>query len=238
MREAFTLVTGASGGIGRAVAAAIAADHRLILCGRSEERLAALRDELGAECHLIWRQDLSDSAAAGSSLAALLADTPAHVEHFVHAAGIFDVRALHMIDWQAAMQMFHVNLFSAIEIVRQLSRKRVNERPLRTATFVSSIASRTAAPGYHLYAATKGALNALARSLAVELAPEVRVNCVLPGPIETESTRAVLARMDANIPLGAGKASDVAMAVRFVMSDDARWITGQEIVVDGGRSIV
>lgn len=241
----YTLITGASRGIGRAIALQLASSHDLLLCARSAERLASVRAECAnAEKHLVFATDLLDPAAASESLLSLLRERDAKVAHFIHSAGIFEAGPIRAIDPDAALRMFNVNFFSAVEIVRQLSRKRVNGDALHTVTFISSIASRIGVPGYHVYAATKGALNALARSLAVELAPRIRVNCVLPGSVETEGTKLVFADDAARktiadaIPLGLGDASDVATVVAFLISDGARWITGQEIVVDGGRSIV
>jgi NAD(P)-dependent dehydrogenase (short-subunit alcohol dehydrogenase family) len=81
------------------------------------------------------------------------------------------------------------------------------------------------------------------RALAVELAPEVRVNSVLPGAVETAMTKQVFAdpevapRVSAEYPLGTGKPGDIAAAVEFLLSEDARWITGQQLVVDGGRTV-
>jgi len=130
-----------------------------------------------------------------------------------------------------------------MEIIRPLNQKRVNKGALRSITFISSTASRiVAAGGYAAYAASKGALNAMALSLAVELAPSVRVNAVLPGIVGTEMNREHFANPDfvaslqATHPLGLGRPEDVADAVEFLSSDHARWITGQELVVDGGRS--
>ena len=86
-------------------------------------------------------------------------------------------------------RVFNVNVFSAMEIIRPLAQRRVNKGALRSITFISSISSRMGAKGYSVYAASKGALNAMALSLAVELAPAVRVNSVLPGTIETEMNK-------------------------------------------------
>ena len=83
-------------------------------------------------------------------------------------------------------RMFSVNLFSAMEIIRPLVQKRANKGALRSITFISSLGSRLGAKGYYAYAASKGAVNAMSLSLAVELAPTVRVNAVLPSIIETE----------------------------------------------------
>jgi NAD(P)-dependent dehydrogenase (short-subunit alcohol dehydrogenase family) len=129
-----------------------------------------------------------------------------------------------------------------MEIIRPLIQKRVNQGALRSITFISAIGSRLGGKGYSVYAASKGAINAMSLSLAVELAPAVRVNAVLPGTIETEMNRDHFANADfaasvqAIHPLGFGRPEDVADAVEFLSSDRARRITGQEIVVDGGRS--
>ena len=93
------------------------------------------------------------------------------------------------------------------------------------------------------YGASKAALDGLMRSLAVELAPKVRVNSVLPGAVITEMTKSIFEneevsqRMSAQYPLGIGLPNDIAEAVSFLVSDHARWITGQQLTVDGGRSI-
>jgi NAD(P)-dependent dehydrogenase (short-subunit alcohol dehydrogenase family) len=138
-------------------------------------------------------------------------------------------------------RLFNINVFSAMQIIRPLAQKRVNKGALRSITFISAIGSRIGGKGYYVYSASKGAVNAMSLSLAVELAPGVRVNAVLPGTIETEMSRDYFADPDfvASIqaihPLGLGRAEDVADAVEFLSSDRARWITGQELVVDGGR---
>jgi NAD(P)-dependent dehydrogenase (short-subunit alcohol dehydrogenase family) len=97
--------------------------------------------------------------------------------------------------------------------------------------------------GHSLYCASKAALDGLMRALAVELAPETRVNSILPGALDTSMSASALsdpqvaASLKANYPLGIGKPEDIANAVQFLMSDEARWLTGQEIVIDGGRTV-
>ena len=99
------------------------------------------------------------------------------------------------------------------------------------------------AKAFNVYSASKAALDALMRSLAVELAPNVRLNSVLPGAIQTRMTDHIfkdaelLNRMTKDYPLGVGYPSDIFEMVRFLISDESRWITGQQFVVDGGRSI-
>jgi NAD(P)-dependent dehydrogenase (short-subunit alcohol dehydrogenase family) len=245
MNEAFTLITGASSGIGRCIAQELSASRRLVLSGRNEEKLEAARAECAdSERHLVWVEDLGETAGVGDSLTTFMSSEGVCVDHFIHSAGTFAIQAIRSVDMSRVLRMFNVNLFSAVEILRVLVRRRVNSRTLRSITFISSIASRLGVKGYSAYAASKGGLNALARSLAVELAPDIRVNAVLPGGIETEGTRGLFAdpalseEMAAKYPLGLGQVQDIANAVEFITSEKARWITGQEIVVDGGRSIV
>lgn len=94
-----------------------------------------------------------------------------------------------------------------------------------------------------VYGSSKAALDGLMRGLAVELAPKVRVNSVLPGAILTDMTadilndEAVVRRMEGAYPLGLGNAEDISNTVKFLLSDDARWITGQQFYVDGGRTV-
>jgi NAD(P)-dependent dehydrogenase (short-subunit alcohol dehydrogenase family) len=114
---------------------------------------------------------------------------------------------------------------------------------LRNIVFVSSTASKFGAKGFSLYCASKGALDSLMRALAVELAPGIRVNSVLPGGVRTEMTESMFNdpqladRLSVNYPLGLGQPSDIALAIEFLLSDKARWITGQQLVVDGGRTV-
>jgi NAD(P)-dependent dehydrogenase (short-subunit alcohol dehydrogenase family) len=118
----------------------------------------------------------------------------------------------------------------------------VNQRALQAILFLSSVSSRHGSAGYASYAATKGALDALARSLATELAPRVRVNTIAPGPIRTPGTEylyadeAVARRIESASLLGPGTAVDVAETAAFLLSEKARWITGQQFTVDGGRT--
>jgi NAD(P)-dependent dehydrogenase (short-subunit alcohol dehydrogenase family) len=111
--------------------------------------------------------------------------------------------------------------------------------------FISSVAALVGEPGASVYSAAKGALISLARSLAVELAAErVRVNCVIPGLVRTPMgdrlvkllSPAEALELEKRHCLGFGDPSDIAAAVAFLLSDDARWITGTTLVVDGGYS--
>ena len=108
---------------------------------------------------------------------------------------------------------------------------------------MSSIWSKFGARGYSLYCASKGALDSAMRALAIELAPIVRVNSVLLGAINTPmseksfSDAEIMQNINNQYPLGVGHTNDAACMVEFLLSSDSRWMTGQQIVLDGGRSI-
>jgi NAD(P)-dependent dehydrogenase (short-subunit alcohol dehydrogenase family) len=240
----YTLITGASSGLGRSIALRLASNRRVILNGRNSERL----QETLASCknpdqHLIWEYDLDDVENLGDSLAKLITERDIAIESFVHAAGILKILPVRSATFKTMQQVLNTNLVSAFEVVSLLSRRRVNQQQLKTVVFISSIASAFGAPGFSMYAASKSALDGLMRSLAVELAPGVRVNSVLPGGFRTPMTEAMLndpiveQKLVRDYPLGLGRAEDVVDAVDFLISERSRWITGQQFVVDGGRSI-
>lgn len=241
--HACLLITGASSGLGREMALRFSADHRLILAGRDEARLQATR----LACHtperqLVWRHDLADVEGIAGGLGDFLAANGVQVGGLVHSAAQLNVLPLRSLEPGLVLEAFRTNVLAAMELVRTLTKKRINQQRLRAVVFVSSIASQFGAKGFSAYGASKGALDALMKSLAVELAPAVRVNSVLPGALRTAMTAsmfddaAMAARLAADYPLGIGVPADVVDAVEFLLSDKARWITGQQLVVDGGRS--
>ena len=243
MGETYTLITGAGSGFGRCIAQKLAPSRKLLLADINAEKLEAVRQTCeNPDRHLVWVRDLNQLEGIGDDLAGFLAAKKITVDHFVHSAGLFGIQFARANEMAFVSRLFNVNVFSAMEIIRPLVSKRANQGTLRSITFISAIGSRLGGKGYAVYAASKGAVNAMSLSLAVELAPAVRVNAVLPGTIETEMNREHFANADfvASVlslhPLGVGRPEDVADAVEFLSSDRARWITGQEIVVDGGRS--
>ncbi len=244
MGDIYTLITGASSGFGRSIAERLSPTRRLILVGRKAETLETVRSRCASpEKHLIWVRDLSRLDGIGDELVALLGGQNAAVDHFVHSAGLLTIQYARALEMASVTQLFNVNVFSALEIIRPLVQKKVNQGALRSITFIASVATRVGASGYSAYAASKGAVNGISLSLAVELAPAVRVNSILPGIVGTEMNTEHFANPEfvesvlATHPLGLGRAEDVADTVEFLASDKARWITGQEIVVDGGRTI-
>jgi len=240
VREAYTLITGAASGFGRSVAEKLSPSRRLVLSDLDAGKLDTARIACAKpEQHLLWPRDLNRSV--GDEFASFLTKENICIEHYVHSAGVFGLQFARAHDMTFASRIFNVNLFSAIELIRTLSQKKANGGALRTITIVSSVGTRLGAPGQYVYAASKGAVNGLCLALAIELAPTVRVNTVLPSYIESGMNHAQFSQPDfvasikAMHPLGLGRTDDVADAVEFLTSDRARWISGHELVVDGGR---
>jgi NAD(P)-dependent dehydrogenase (short-subunit alcohol dehydrogenase family) len=139
--------------------------------------------------------------------------------------------------------VMNVNCLSAAQIIRVLLRRLVNEKQLANIVFLSSTYSIRGTKGQAIYSASKGALDAMMRSLAVELAPGVRVNSIIAGGVPTNMAKAVfhepelLAKSKDQYLLRLGEVADVVNAVEFVLSEKASWITGSTLVVDGGMTV-
>ncbi len=243
-RTLCTLVTGASSGIGREIAIHLSQSRRLILHGRDLKRL----DETRSLCanhaqHEVWAIDLGKPSEIEGALSGFLLNQELAVDCFVHSAGVLKIMPMRNMGLNEAEEIMAVNFFSAAEIVRLLLRRSVNHRQLRSIVFISSTASKFGARGFNYYCASKGALDSLMRALAVELAPKIRVNSVLPGGVKTPMTESMFddpelaSRLEADYPLGLGELSDIAAAVEFLLSDEAGWITGEQLVIDGGRTV-
>ena len=239
-----TLVTGAASGIGRAVAVRLSAERRLILHDLNAAGLEETRQQCAMpDRHLSWRYDLREIEQLGPGLSALLSENHASVECFIHCAGIVTILPARSVDHNTAKDIMTVNFLAALDITSVLLKKLVNGMSLRSIVFISSIWSKFGARGHSLYCASKGALDSYMKALAAELAPRVRVNSVLPGAIETPlavqamSDPAIAAKWKRDYLLGLGKPEYIVDMVEFLVSDRARWITGQQIVVDGGRTV-
>lgn len=238
----YILITGSSSGMGAEMAVQLSRDYNIILNGRDEERLEAVFGRLSEGNHLVWRYDLACVEVIEDSLQALLKDKGIIVSLFVHSAGFMKMYPVKMLTAELFSDSFNINVVSAALITKTLVGRK-NQKALRSAVFISSNISNFGARAFSVYSSAKSGLDGLMRSLAMELAPEVRINSVLPGGVRTRMTEylyedeELINRMAATYPLGLGNVSDVYHVVRFLLSDEARWITGQQITVDGGRTV-
>ncbi len=243
-KKNFIIVTGASSGIGREVAIRLSDSHPVILCGRDEKRLQETLDSCSQPGqHLIWQYDLANVETLENTFSSFIIEIGGNVSNFVHCAGYLKTIPLKMASAELYQTSFNVNVISAAIIAKVLKKKKINNDALKSIVFVSSNISNFGAKAFSAYAASKAAMDGLMRCMALELAPEVRVNSVLPGGVRTAGTEHIyqcnelVTRMEASYPLGLGTTNDIWGAVKFLLSDDSKWITGHQLVVDGGRTI-
>lgn len=238
------LVTGASSGIGRETACLVAQlGGRVIATGRSEDRLRGTLGALAGEGHAAEPFDLGDAAGIPIWIKRLRAEYgPLH--GLVHCAGVHALRPLRILDAGTCDEMMHINVTSAMALARGFTQRGV-AGPGSSIVLLSSVAGFVGQAGVAAYAASKGAIAAMSRSLAVELAAAgIRVNCVAPGMVRGEMTSALLNQLNGEQTealesrhlLGFGCPRDVAHAIIFLLAETARWITGTTLVVDGGYS--
>jgi NAD(P)-dependent dehydrogenase (short-subunit alcohol dehydrogenase family) len=223
---------------------ALSGKRDLILHGRDATRLASVRRRCQhPERHREWTAGLADPAAAGESLSDFLRSSGLRVAHFVHCAGVASVEPIRHADPSHVAATFKVNVLSAAAIVKALLDADPLRESLRSILLVSSAASLRGENGVAVYSATKGALDALVRSLAVELAPQIRVNALLPAIVRTPMSQATLdnpAMQDVlarKYPLGTGETADLAGVTEMLTSESSRWTTGSLWTVDGGRTL-
>lgn len=243
-KKQFVLITGATSGIGKEIAVKLSKDYNVILHGRNLEKLNEVENLcIKVNSTLTWLCDLEKIEEVEDSLKLFLLNNSIEVIKFVHCAGVMKMAPLKMSNLNVLKSTFNVNVFAASLISTILINKKLNNSSLNSAVFISSNISNHGAKAMGAYGASKSALDGLMRSLAVELAPKVRVNSVLPGAVETEMTKDILGneelkqRMLSVYPLGIGSPNDIFLAVSFLLSENARWITGQQLTVDGGRTI-
>jgi 3-oxoacyl-[acyl-carrier protein] reductase len=232
------LVTGASGGIGGAIAKALHAQGaEVVLSGRRREALDALAAELG-ERALVEVGELTEAGAAERLIEA--ADP---VDILANNAGITrDTLALRMkdADWDAVLE---TNLGSVFRLSRAVLRGMLKRRRGRIVN-ITSIVGVTGNAGQANYAAAKAGLIGMSKALAQEVAARgITVNCVAPGFVDTAMTQTLDAKQRENltgrIPCGRlGTGMDVAAAVTYLASDEAAWVTGQTLHVNGGMAMV
>lgn len=239
------LVTGASSGIGRQCAIDCSKmGAKVVLIARNEERLSETHSLLEGEGHAYYNYDLSNTDGIKNLIANIVADN-GKFDGFIHAAGIEMTKPVKLLTAEDYEHVFRINAISGFELARQLTDIR-HFNKCGAIIFIASITSVIARGGVAAYAASKGALVSATRVMAVELAKkQIRVNCVSPGTILTPLMQTYLSSLNeeqykARIEgflLGLGKTTDISNACIYLLSDASRWVTGQNLIVDGGYTV-
>jgi NAD(P)-dependent dehydrogenase (short-subunit alcohol dehydrogenase family) len=231
------VVTGASSGIGAAIAEALSqAGARVVLTGRDEERLRRVADRLGE--HHVVAADLAEDGSAGTIVAETLGAFGA-LNVLVHSAGIFWPKPFAEAPLSEFDEQFRVNVRAPYALTQAAL---PHLRPDGSVIFISSIAGRVGFPSSTAYCGTKGAVELMTKSLAMELAPVgIRVNAIAPGNVHTSMNERFFESEDYNrsmierTPFGrVGVVEDIAPVAVFLASDAARYIHGESLLVDGG----
>jgi 3-oxoacyl-[acyl-carrier protein] reductase len=235
------LVTGASGGIGEAVARQLHAQGAtVVLAGRRRDTLTALAETLGERVR-VEVAELTDPQAAEQLVAA--ADADGGPDVLINNAGLTrDNLALRMKDedWQTVLE---VNLTAAFRLIRAALRGMLRRRWGRIIN-ITSIVALTGNPGQANYAAAKAGMIGMTKSMAAEVASRgITVNCVAPGFIQTPMTAALSEdqrrRLLERVPVGRlGDPADIAAAIGYLASEEAAYVTGQTVHVNGGMAMI
>ncbi|WOK37072.1 3-oxoacyl-[acyl-carrier-protein] reductase [Sphingomonas sp. C3-2] len=236
------LVTGASGGIGSAVAQALAAQGaRLALSGTREDALAKVAAEIGGD-HVILPCNLGDAEAV-DGLVPRAVEALGKLDILVNNAGVTrDNLAMRMKDeeWD---QVIRINLEAAFRLCRAAAKPMMKARTGRIIS-ITSVVGATGNPGQANYAASKAGLVGMSKALAQELASRgITVNCVAPGFITSPMTdvlpEAQKEALTGKIPAGRlGEGSDIGAAVAYLASNEAAYVTGQTLHVNGGMAMI
>lgn len=238
------LITGATSGLGLDLAKKLSSNSKLTLIGRDFTKIS-LKDFKFKSKKLfnLVEYDLKDLDGI-SEMINNATKILGPIDGFVHSAGVLNVVPLKGIRPNVAVDMYKVNVLSSLMITKEL-RKAKNHNKNCSIVLISSIVHKAGNPGQAIYSATKGALVSMAKSLSLELIKDkIRINTISPAAIETEMVFtykqtvpvSALENLRSKHPMGFGKAKDVTSAVKFLLSPHSSWITGTDVVVDGGYS--
>jgi NAD(P)-dependent dehydrogenase (short-subunit alcohol dehydrogenase family) len=232
------LVVGASSGIGRAVALKLREHYHVFGMGRRLERLKEL-DGVEAVPFDVTKLE------AITPMLKTLAKTYGKFRSVVYCAGVQSLKPVRIFKPDEMQALFAVNTYAPFFFAKAFAARSVHDAQANpTVVFVSSIAGEKSEKGIIPYAASKAALNSLTAGLALELAP-IRVNAVAPGFLQTEMTERFahvydddfIERVRCEYPLGLGTPEDVADLIDFLLSERARYLTGEVIRIDGGGAL-
>lgn len=235
------LIVGASSGIGREASVCCSRlGAEVLISARNQQNLEKTwelmektRDNLIIPCDINIRDDVQS----------LIQSLNGKLDGVVFCAGTLKTIPIKLMDIESLNAMLSTNFTSQVNLVSELVKnKKINSKA--SLVFISSLAAHMAEGGNSIYSASKAALSAFSRGLALELATrKIRVNTVSPGMVRTpflENFSVDQEQLDEDekrYPLGYGQPQDVANAVAYLLSDAARWVTGTDLIIDGGRRL-
>jgi len=241
------LITGASSGIGKECAFRCYEEGAKVhLLGRNERSLKEIYAQLNDNNNSISVLDLQDFERYQNIIENIVT-THGKIDGFIHSAGYQITLPISAMNYQMYLDIFSVNTVSAFEFIRLLSKKNYGNLSGMSIVLIASVMSIIANPALTAYCASKAALVGGAKALALELANnKIKVNCVSPGYLEDTKMMTELDEILSNqeldnlkkgYPLGLGSTNDITALCLFLLSDESKWITGQNIIIDGGYSI-
>jgi len=241
LQDKTILVTGASSGIGKAIAIECSKiGAKVFITGRNEQRLQETYNELYGEQPNYIVADLTIKGDIDN-----LVEKVKDLDGLVNCAGISGHSLFSFLKEEEVKNMFDINFFSQMNICKQLLTKKKINKGASIVFLTSTSGILSSYIGGSIYSATKGALNGLIKGMAIELAPKkIRVNSVMPSMIETpimnsgDVTEEQFEADKQKYPLKRyGKPEEVAYAAVYLLSDASTWTTGTSLLLDGGRSI-
>lgn len=240
------IITGASSGIGKSCAIICnEMGANVIIIGRDERRLMSTYSQLQNGKNLYYIQDITEY----KKIEGLISDCVAKlgkIDGFIHSAGIEITLPITATTPDDFNNIFAINVISAMEFIKHLAKNKYSNNDFSTSfVLISSVMGLVGNSALSAYSASKGAILSSVKSLSVELAQKrIRINSICPGIVETEMINNLentmspeqVTKLKNDYLLGIGKTSDIAYACVFLLSDASRWITGTNLIVDGGYS--
>ena len=241
IKNNYTLITGATSDLGLHICDLIGKDNNLLIQGRDSSRLEKIKKiiKFKKKKVLIWEQDFKNFNDISVNLEKIFSKNKIKIDNFIHCAGFSRILPIRNFNKNLYDEIFNINFFSALEIIRVLVKKN-NLKFLKNILFISAFYSKFGSKYNSIYASSKGAIDSVVKSLALELAP-IRVNSILPGAIRTRmsnnlfNNKIYFEEFKKRYLLGEANKLSIPETVMFLLSANC-WITGQNIRVDGGAS--